>query len=137
MLENTQERYETRQPQKPTSVPINRVCRSKELFSALQAIQQDTEVGKYILDVRGLGLMVGVEFASPSVHPSDPGYNANAPKNFASRVQKKCLEKGLYILTTSIYEVIRFIPALNISKVDLEKGTKIFSEAVRETVREG
>lgn len=43
----------------------------------------------------------------------------------------------MLILTTSVYEVIRFIPALNISKADLEKGIKIFAEAVEEIVREG
>ena len=43
----------------------------------------------------------------------------------------------MYILTTSIYQVVRFIPPLNISKEDLEKGTKIFAEAVEEVVREG
>ena len=43
----------------------------------------------------------------------------------------------MLILTTSVYEVIRFIPTLNISKEDLEKGTKIYAEAVEEVVREG
>ena len=81
--------------------------------------------------------MIGVEFASPTTVPHDLAYCADAPKNMSSRVSKKCLEKGMYILTTSIYQVVRFIPPLNISKEDLEKGTKIFAEAVEEVVREG
>jgi len=55
----------------------------------------------------------------------------------ASRVAKKCIEKGMLILTTSVYEVIRFIPPLNISEVDLEKGVNIFVDAVKEVVMEG
>ena len=81
--------------------------------------------------------MVGVEFASPSTLPHDIAHRADAPKNMASRVTKKCIEKGMYLLTTSIYEVVRFIPPLNISKEDLAKGCQIFTEAVEEVVREG
>jgi 4-aminobutyrate aminotransferase len=95
-------------------------------------------VKNYILDVRGQGLMVGVEFASPSpLAGHDPLALAGAPKGMASRVAKRCQEKGLFILTTSVYEVIRFIPPLNITQEDLAKGIKIFSEAVKEVVHEG
>lgn len=61
--------------------------------------------------------MVAVEFAQASGSPHDPNLRPEAPKNLASRVAKRCIEKGMYILTTSVYEVIRFIPPLNISKV--------------------
>lgn len=81
--------------------------------------------------------MVAVEFASPTSSPHDPVHSPSAPKSLASRVSKRCLEKGLFILTTSVYEVIRFIPPLNISKEDLAKGCKIFAEAVEEVVKEG
>ena len=91
-----------------------------------------------ILDVRGKGLMVAVEFASPvGSGPYDPFTKPGVPEKLASRVASKCVEKGLLILTTSVYEVIRFIPPLNISKEDLAKGVKIFKEAVNEVVREG
>ncbi|KAI5119870.1 hypothetical protein M0805_000704 [Coniferiporia weirii] len=111
--------------------------RSKELFSALHKLCENPAVGKYILDVRGLGLMVGVEFASSATLPRDIAYIADAPKNMASRVSKKCIDKGMFILTTSIYEVVRFIPPLNVSKEDMAKGCQIFAEAVEEVVREG
>ncbi|KAJ2913057.1 hypothetical protein MD484_g7355, partial [Candolleomyces efflorescens] len=102
-------------------------AREKEIFGALNALKQDGEVGKFIWDVRGKGLMVGLEFASGNA----------APKSMAKRVADKCIEKGMLILTTSVFEVIRFIPPCNVSKADLEKGCKIFEEAVREVVREG
>lgn len=81
--------------------------------------------------------MVAVEFSSPLYSVHDPILNKSAPKNLASRVAKRCLEKGMLILTTSIYEVIRFIPPLNISAEDMKKGCDIFAEALDEVVKEG
>lgn len=86
--------------------------------------------------------MVGMEFASPtgpapSARARDIGVVSGAPEHIASRVTKKCIEKGMLILTTSVYETIRFIPPLNVSEEDMKKGCKIFEEALREVVREG
>lgn len=82
--------------------------------------------------------MVGVEFASPSGSSAyDSAIKSDAPKSLSTRVAKRCIEKGLFILTTSVFEVIRFIPPLNISKEDLKKGCDIFTEAVEEVVKEG
>ena len=88
--------------------------------------------------MRGTGLMVAVEFASPTgTGPYDAFANASVPKGLAARVAKRCHEKGMLILTTSVYEVIRFIPPLNISQADMAKGCAIFKEALEEVVREG
>ncbi|KAJ7602543.1 pyridoxal phosphate-dependent transferase [Mycena rosella] len=63
----------------------------------------------HVIDVRGRGLMVAVEFTGAGV---------------AARVAKKCVERGMLILTTSVYEVVRFIPPLNIAAADLAKGAE-------------
>ena len=99
--------------------------------------------------------MVGIEFTSPSspgaehdhtvpLHTSTSSSPSSlaikhAPhsKNIASHVTKRCIEKGMLLLTTSMYEVVRFIPPLNSSKQDLAKGCAIFGEAIREVVKEG
>ncbi|KAI0075125.1 hypothetical protein K474DRAFT_1664617 [Panus rudis PR-1116 ss-1] len=113
-------------------------ARSKELFAALEALRSNPKVSSAILDVRGQGLMVAVEFASPKGPGAhDPFINKSVPEKLASKVAKRCQEKGMLILTTSVFEVIRFIPALNITKEDLAKGCQIFAEAVEEVVREG
>lgn len=52
--------------------------------------------------------------------------------SIGSKVQAKCKEKELLILTTSIYDTLRFIPALNITKEDMEKGCQILKEAIEE-----
>ncbi|KAF9049108.1 acetylornithine aminotransferase [Panaeolus papilionaceus] len=119
--------------------------RSTELFSALNALRYDPTLAPHILDIRGRGLMVGVEFASPSysthdiLSPASTGAHPEVqhPKNMASRIAKKCIEKGMLILTTSVYEVVRFIPPLNVTAEDMKKGCAIFGEAVRDVVREG
>lgn len=124
---------------------------SNELFSALNALKYDPSLSPHILDIRGRGLMVGVEFASPkssahhfSAHsaaglpPASASHaNVDHPENMASRVARKCIEKGMLILTTSVYEVVRFIPPLNVSKEDMKAGCAIFAESVREVVKEG
>lgn len=139
VLDNVAERY----------VPIFSITRidhihdrrSKQLLTSLHKLQSSADLSPYILDVRGKGLMVGVEFASPtstiSGSTTDVGVVQGAPEKMASRVANKCIEKGMLILTTSVYEVIRFIPPLNISEVDLEKGVNIFVDAVKEVVMEG
>jgi 4-aminobutyrate aminotransferase len=81
--------------------------------------------------------MAAVEFASPTGSTHDPNLVSDAPKSLASRVAKRCIDKGMYILTTSIYEVIRLIPPLNVTKEEMAEGCKIFEESVKEVMREG
>lgn len=94
--------------------------------------------------------MIGVEFASPTpafgqrlpeqASGSDnvtQGSGSVPPSKLASRVAAKCLEKGMYILTTSVYETIRFIPPLTISEEEMAKGIEIFQQACREVAKEG
>lgn len=112
--------------------------RSNELITSLNKLRSRADISPHILDVRGLGLMIAVEFASPSsVSTYDPNTLAGAPKNLASRVAKRCLEKGMLILTTSIYEVVRFIPPLNVSADEMAEGIEIFTQAVEEVIKEG
>jgi len=110
-------------------------ARSKELLGFLN--KQCQKQTSHIVDVRGQGLMVAVEFSSPLYSDRDPLLNRSTPKSLASRITKRCIEKNLLLLTTSIYEVIRFIPPLNISQSDLQKGCEIFAEALDEIVQEG
>jgi len=112
-------------------------ARSSELFSALKALQARSSTQGNILDVRGKGLMVGVEFASPTAVASDVARNPSAPQSLASRVAKRCLEKGMMLLTTSVFEVVRFIPPLNSTQEEMKQGIEIFEQSVEEVVKEG
>ena len=96
--------------------------RGKEMKGMLYGLKADSKTGKIIHDVRGLGLMLAMEFK--------PG------GGYASKVQAKCMEQDMLVLTTSIYDTLRFIPPLNISKEDIDKGLQIIKQAVEE-VAEG
>lgn len=94
-----------------------------------------------IVDVRGQGLMVGVEFAcddgrQPAFKPHSPKGKL-PPRGVASKVSKLCTERGLLLLSTSVFEVVRFIPPLNVSNEELSAGLAIFKQAVSEVVKSG
>lgn len=71
-------------------------------------------------DLRGLGLMVGLEFEVPQ------GSGA------AAAVTQACLKRGMILLVCSSYETVRFIPPLNVSEAEMEEGLGIFEDAVKE-----
>ena len=94
----------------------NAVERGAQLTDGLSELQ-----GRFpIADVRGKGLMVGVEFAD------DVAYGT------AGKVSKACLDRNMLLLTTSIYETIRFIPPLTVSAGEIETGLRIFEGALEE-----
>lgn len=116
----------------------NVAARSEQIFSTLHKLQKDPATAHLIAEVRGLGLMVGIEFNSPS-SPYTPATGSNGktvPEGAASKVQKKCLEKGMMTLTTSVFQTIRFIPPLTISEQDMAKACTIIEESVREVAAE-
>jgi 4-aminobutyrate aminotransferase len=79
-------------------------------------------------DVRGLGLMVGVEFVVPGGRTPD--------KDRAKAVQRACLEGGLLLLTCGTEEnVIRWIPPLVIDEQELEEALTIFEGALGSVVK--
>ena len=79
----------------------------------------------HIGDVRGRGLMVGVEFSVPNSH-------GKADKDTAKAVAKACVDRNLLILTCGTYEnVIRFIPPLIVTQDQLDDGLAIFEEALQ------
>ncbi|THU97016.1 hypothetical protein K435DRAFT_754346 [Dendrothele bispora CBS 962.96] len=108
--------------------------RSKHLLTSLHALQSDPVLAPYILDVRGRGLMVAVEFNSPAAGGWDPVYQNQNQNGESTLVAKKCIEKGMLLLTTSVYEVVRFIPALNVGQGEMERGVGVFEESLREVV---
>jgi 4-aminobutyrate aminotransferase len=72
-------------------------------------------------DVRGLGMMVGLEFMA--------GHRP-APE-FATRVQHEALERNLMLLTCGLDEnVIRLIPPLTIPEGELDQGLDILEASL-------
>ncbi|MGH2386821.1 MAG: aspartate aminotransferase family protein [Chloroflexota bacterium] len=92
----------------------------ERLRASLRSLQAEQPV---IGEVRGLGLMTAAEF----VH-EDRSANGDA----AEAVREHALANGLLLLTCGLHDhVVRFIPALNVSQADLDRGFEIFADAVR------
>lgn len=97
------------------------------LYDLLKSIsEQFDKIG----DVRGCGLMLGVEFVNTSADWRGAGpYAPN--KEFAATVQSECLDRGLIIeLGGRRNATARFLPPLNVSKHQVEDIAAIFQEAV-------
>ena len=75
-------------------------------------------------DVRGKGLMVGVEFVKDRE-------TKKPAMDWRPRIIRKAFEKGLLILGCG-ENSIRFCPALTVSAEEIDLGLSIFEEAVRE-----
>ncbi len=75
-------------------------------------------------DVRGLGLMIGVELVERDGHtPSKPAIDA---------VRHYCQKHQMLLLPCGPDEnVIRFIPPLNVSLEDLDRGIDLIDDALR------
>lgn len=86
-------------------------------------------------------LMAGLEFNIPSdpicALASSFDTSKVVPDKLALRVQDRCYEKGLMLLTTSIYQVIRFIPALIVTEEQMATALRILKESVEEIALEG
>ena len=93
-------------------------ARSAELVGMLKDLAKSDKTAHLVHDVRGLGLMIGLG--------CQPG------RGYASKIQAKCMEKDMLVLTTSIYDTIRFIPPLNITEEDMAKGIQIIRDAAEE-----
>jgi len=95
----------------------------KKLLSRLNLLKNRFQS---IGDVRGLGLMVGVEFVKSDDH--------SPSKDKAKAVQKACLKEGLLFLTCGTDDnVIRWIPPLIIDENQLDEAVGIFEHALEKT----
>lgn len=111
-------------------------ARSAQLFEMLNGLKSSPKTANLIADVRGKGLMVACEFASAgdALTVKD---GVTIPANVGKRVQQKCQAAGLFILTTSCFDTIRFIPPLVITEEEMARACKVFAQAVEEVAREG
>jgi 4-aminobutyrate aminotransferase/(S)-3-amino-2-methylpropionate transaminase len=78
-----------------------------------------------LADVRGLGLMIGLEFMRG---------DAPAPE-LVARIAANALGRGLLVLSCGIDgNVIRLIPPLTIPEAELDAGLDILEAAMRDEV---
>lgn len=85
-------------------------------------LRKFAEGKSHIGEVRGRGLMIGIEFNDEKGGPS---------KEWADKVAERCLEQKMIVLTCgNAGQVIRLIPPLNISDADADKAMDILEKAM-------
>jgi 4-aminobutyrate aminotransferase len=99
----------------------NASVRGAELTAGLRAIAaEDERIG----DVRGPGLMVGVEFVRDRKTRERDG-------DLPDRLMAACADAGLLVLTCgSQHETVRWIPPLNVTAAEISEAVEIFGETL-------
>ena len=99
----------------------NAAARGAELTAGLQAIAaEDPRIG----DIRGPGLMIGVEFVKDRATREPDGAIGDA-------LIARCADEGLLLLTCGrFHNVIRWIAPLDVTSAEIQKALGIFRSAL-------
>ncbi|KAI8994714.1 pyridoxal phosphate-dependent transferase [Pilobolus umbonatus] len=97
-------------------------ARSEQFFKGLQEKIPPMLPAGVKCDIRGKGLMLGIEFMG-------------VPYGFANSVASEALKLDTILLTTSIYETIRLIPPLNITKEDTDLAIERVVSSVSSAIK--
>lgn len=98
----------------------NAAERGLQLMVGLRKLQEEHPA---IADVRGLGLMIGTEFAV--------GRRPEAGKAAVKEVVHRAEEQGLLLLTCGTYDnVIRWIPPLNVTSASIAEALTAFGRSL-------
>lgn len=108
----------------------------RRLTAYLKALQQDCP---YIGEVRGKGLMLGVEIVDADQGAGRFVSGADVPPapfgQLADAIKRLCLENGLIIESGGRDgSTLRFLPPLTISAQEIDKVSEIFSHSVMQAV---
>lgn len=86
-------------------------------------------------DVRGRGLMIGVEIVDPDGKTDTLGHPPQDAR-MASIIQRECLKCGLILELGGRYgSVVRFLPPLIVTAVQIDRIARVFAKAVRAALR--
>ena len=106
---------------KREGILANATEKGNELMRRLRQRQQATPA---IGEVRGLGLMVGVELVNGDGSPN---------KELQKKIRQVCLDSGMVVLSCGPHDnVLRLVPPLNISQAELDEGWEILNAAFQE-----
>jgi 4-aminobutyrate aminotransferase len=99
----------------------NAAARGAELAAGLRTIAaEDDRIG----DVRGLGLMIGVEFVRDRRTREPDGTTTDA-------LLAQCADAGLLVLSCgAAHNIVRFIPPLDVSPAEVTEALSIFDRAL-------
>lgn len=99
----------------------NAAVRGGQLLAGLRAMQDRYP---FFGDVRGLGLMVGVEVGVPGRGPD---------AHLTKMIQSACLDRNLLVLTCGTFSnVLRWIPPLVVTEAQVNEALEILEDAFEE-----
>ncbi|WP_248764498.1 aspartate aminotransferase family protein [Pseudomonas protegens] len=112
-------------------VPEHAAAMGERLREHLLILQRDfPQLG----DIRGRGLMLGVELVDPAGAPDAQGHPPQHAR-LAPLVQRECLKRGLILELGGRHgAVVRFLPPLVITAAQIDQVAQIFSKAVAAAV---
>ncbi|KAF1848783.1 uncharacterized protein K460DRAFT_80912 [Cucurbitaria berberidis CBS 394.84] len=112
----------------------NVAARSKQIFSFLNDLKSsNTKAGNLIEDIRGKGLMVGVQLSNPELERDS---SAQSQPQLAPKIVQECVKRNMLLLSTSVFDVLRFIPPLTISEEELSQACSIFKESLEAVAKD-
>lgn len=115
------------------SVELHAAAMGERLLTHLRRIQSESSI---LGDVRGRGLMVGVEIVNPTAQPDNRGIHPADPE-LARRIQMQALRRGLIVELGGRHDVVvRFLPPLIVTAEEIDTIAGIFSDAVKSAERE-
>jgi 4-aminobutyrate aminotransferase len=100
----------------------NAARRGEELTAGMERLKaEDDRIG----DVRGPGLMIGVEFVRDRATREPDG-------DLATALVARSAELGLLVLSCGLaHQVVRWIPPIDVSSAEISEAVEIFGEALR------
>ncbi|MBK8020585.1 MAG: aminotransferase class III-fold pyridoxal phosphate-dependent enzyme [Chloroflexi bacterium] len=102
------------------NLPANAARTGERLMTGLKELQAEYPI---VGDVRGRGLMIGVEFG-PSGQPD---------KTSAKKTQQGSIARDLLLLTCGTHDnIIRWIPPLVVNEEQIDNALSVFAEALAE-----
>lgn len=118
----------------------NTAARSKQIFSFLQNLKASgTKAGNLIEDIRGSGLMVGIQFSNSSLQSGSSNAaaaDAKSQSQIAPKVVQECVKRNMLLLSTSVFDVVRFIPPLTVTEQELQQACDIFKESLEAVAKD-
>ena len=116
---------------KEHDLPGHAAAMGERLGEHLRILQRDfPQLG----DIRGRGLMLGVELVDPNGTPDIQGHPP-VHRQLAPLVQRECLKRGLILELGGRHgSVVRFLPPLVITGAEVDRVAEIFGRALSAAV---
>jgi 4-aminobutyrate aminotransferase len=111
----------------------NARVRGAQLSRGLRALRGARASGVEVADVRGRGLMVGLELGAEDGAEGDAG-GRRALKGGAARISEACFERGLLLLPTGHRETLRFVPPLVVTEAEVDECLEVVADALDEVL---